>query len=276
VNSLPALPRDASDRNRTSPFAFTGNKFEFRAVGSSQSCARPIMILNSIVADSLNYIADELAKEIKPDRKLEDAVSAVVARVCKVHKRVVFGGNGYSEEWKREATEKRGLWHLRTLPEAVAQMASEKNTALFEKLGVLSKTELLVEQHTMYEIYSKSMAIEADCMLAMVQSGIVPVALEFKSKLAASVDLKEPAQEKYLSGFNKAITSLLDSVEKLKESRRHSKKFGEEQFFEQCVFFRSEVTESMANLRGVVDSLENIVDDRLWPFPKYSEMLFLK
>jgi len=276
VNSLPTLPRDASDRNRTSPFAFTGNKFEFRAVGSSQSCARPVAILNSVVADSLNYIADLLEKEIGAERKLEDCVSTVIGRVLKEHRRVLFAGNGYSEEWKKEATEKRGLWHLRTLPEAANEMSSEKNVELFAKLGVLSKKELLVEQHTLFEIFSKSIAIEASCMIAMVQSAVLPVVFEFQQKLMASMDCSDPVQEKYVSNYKKKVSLLIETLESLKEKNEGAKIMGEDNLIEQSTFYRNEIMDAMDHTRSICDSLEDLVDDRLWPFPKYSEMLFLK
>jgi len=279
TNALPSLPRDASDRNRTSPFAFTGNKFEFRAVGSSQSCARPVTLLNAIVTDSLEYIAAELEKEAK-NAKLElpsqAMINAVVSRVLKEHKRAIFNGNGYSEEWKKEATEVRKLWHLRTLPEAVREFSSDKNLELFDRLNILTKREMLIQQATLYETYSKTLAIEADCLYSMVQAYVLPAALEYKKTVVTTMDEKDPSQKKYLDHYAKLIGSLLVALENLKTVKTKAKAFHEEHPFEQATFYRNDVYDAMSALRTVSDELETLVDDKLWPFPKYSELLFLK
>jgi len=279
VKSLPILPRDTSDRNRTSPFAFTGNKFEFRAVGSGQSCAKPVTFLNCVMAESLHAIATQIEQERKqhPGSSLDSSASVVIARVFEEHKRVLFNGNGYSEEWKKEA-EKRGLMNLRTLPEAVKQMSSDKNVTLFESLGVLSSKELQVQQHTLYEIFSKTIAIESDCLLNMASSYILPVAFEYKKSISAAVDpsVKGP-QSTYLQNLSDIISKLITSIEEQKVIQQKAKLFhSEEQAHEQCCFYRNEVMDAMAKTRGLCDELEKIVDDRIWPFPKYSDMLFLK
>jgi len=268
VTALPALPRDATDRNRTSPFAFTGNKFEFRAVGSSQTCARPAMILNAIAAESLNYIADELEKEMKTKSK-DAAVTAVVGRIFKEHKRVIFDGNGYSNEWKQEAA-RRGLVNLRTLPEAVEQMSSLKNIELFSSISVLNLTELKVQQHTIFEIFNKTIDIESDCMLTMVTAHILPVVLEFKRSAAQSLDLKEPIQQQYLDSINSLVTRLISAIEEQKNVLQSARGFHEDQLLDQSKFYRNEVMDTMIKTRTVADSLEKICDDRTWPFPKYS------
>jgi len=275
VNSLPSLPRDSSDRNRTSPFAFTGNKFEFRAVGSSQSCARPGMILNTVMAESMNFVSDELEKLLKTGMKLDVAVHSIVSKLLKEHHRVVFNGNGYSDEWRKEA-ERRGLPNLRTTPDAIAVLAAPKNVEIFEKTGVLNKREVLSTQTIMYENFSKTVAIEAECTLTMAQSYILPVALEHKRNVAASIDNADPAQSKLLKDVNKWITDLINNLETLKNVKEQAKKFHEEHLHEQAVFYRNEVMDAMAAVRSVCDSLESVVDDKLWPFPKYSEILFLK
>lgn len=277
VKALPNLPRDASDRNRTSPFAFTGNKFEFRAVGSSQSCARPVFFLNSIVAESLNVIADaiEAQRKLTPDMAPELAATLVAANFLKEHKRVIFNGNGYSEEWKQEA-HRRGLWNLRTVPEALQQLASEKNVKLFEGLGILSKTELQVQQHTLYEIFCKSIAIESDTLLSMASSQILPVALEYKKNVTMAVDNTQQPQSDYLASLSNLVSKLIQAIDTQKGVQLKAKTFHEDQLHEQAAFYRNEVMEAMGNTRVVCDELEKMVDDRLWPFPKYSEMLFLK
>jgi len=276
ATTLPSLPRDSSDRNRTSPFAFTGNKFEFRAVGSSQSCSRPAMILNAIVADSLHYMADEIEKEIKEKGfALEIAVNSVVRRTLKSHMHIIFNGNGYSEEWRKEA-ERRGLPNLRTAPEAINAMGSEKNIALFERLGIMSKREVLSAQHILYENFSKTVAIEAECLYNMAYSFVIPVALEYKQRIAISIDVNSPEQASLLKGINENINRLLSSLSELKEKKDHARKFGEEELREQATHYRNEVREAMDKVRVASDSLEVVVDDKMWPFPKYSELLFMK
>jgi len=275
VNSLPSLPRDASDRNRTSPFAFTGNKFEFRAVGSSQSCARPATLLNAIVADSLNYIADELERITGTGIKADIAIQMVVTTVLKEHKKVIFNGNGYSEEWKQEA-QKRGLPNLRTTPEAVNVFTAEKNLVLLEKLKILSRREVTSTQHIMFETYSKTVAIEAECLSTMVSSYIIPAAFEYKQKLAASVDTNEPVQVNLLKQVTKGISEMLNGVEALNKVKEAAKHLHEDKLFEQATFYRTDVFDAMTRLRAASDNIEPLIDDKLWPFPKYLELLFLK
>lgn len=279
-NSIPQLPRDASDRNRTSPFAFTGNKFEFRAVGSSQSCARPITILNTIVADSIDFVSAELEKEAKNaglKAPNTDVINAVVTRILKEHRRAIFNGNGYSDEWRKEATDVRKLWHLKTLPEAVREFSSDKNVTLFERHGVLSKKEVLIQQATMFENYSKTIQIEAETEYNMVQSHILPAALEYKKTVVGSLDEKDPVQKEYLDRYSALISKVLTGLNVLKEKKNLAKSLhDEDKAFEQATLYRTEVYDSMTALRVVADELESLVDDKLWPFPKYSEMLFLK
>jgi glutamine synthetase len=276
ATTLPLLPRDASDRNRTSPFAFTGNKFEFRAVGSSQSCSRPGMILNSIVADSLHWIADEIEKEIKEKGfGVDIAVNFVVKRTLKNHMHVIFNGNGYSEEWVQEA-QRRGLPNLRTTPEAINAFAADKNVAMFERLKIMSKGEVLSAQTVLFENFSKTVAIEADCLYNMGMSFVVPVALEYKQKIAASIDMSSPDQAALLKNFNDNLNKLLSSLNLLKEKKDEAKKFHEEELKEQATYYRTEVREGMDKTRVACDALEVVIDDKMWPFPKYSEMLFMK
>lgn len=279
ANAIPSLPRDAADRNRTSPFAFTGNKFEFRAVGSSQSCARPVTILNAIVADSLEYVAAELEKEAaaaKLAQPSQDVINSVVSRILKEHKRALFNGNGYSDEWRQEATEVRKLWHLKTLPEAVREFSSEKNVTLFERCGVLSKKEVLIQQATMFENYCKTIQIESDTLYNMVQTYILPAVLEYKKTVVAALDIADASQKQYATAYTTLVSRLLTHLAALKEKKTKAKAFHEEEAFEQATFYRNEVYDAMVALRAISDELETLVDDKLWPFPKYSEMLFLK
>jgi glutamine synthetase len=276
VNSLPTLPRDASDRNRTSPFAFTGNKFEFRAVGSSQSCARPGTILNTMMADSFNYVSDEIEKAMKTGLKSDVAIQSVVSKLLKEHNRVIFNGNGYSEEWKKEA-ERRGLPNLRTTPEAIKAFGSEKNIELFERMKVLSRREVLSAQSIMYENFIKTVAIEADCMLNMASAYILPVSLEYRQKVHTSIDSADAAQSEYAKSVNHSVSSLVSSIDNLKKTIEKAKSFHDEEHLEeQATFYRVDIFDAMAKTRSACDTLETMVDDRLWPFPKYSEILFLK
>jgi len=274
LKTLPAFPKDASDRNRTSPFAFAGNKFEFRAVGSSQSCARPAMFLNTIMADSINYVAEQLDKEMKT-KSFTEASSAVVKVIFKEHHRAIFNGNGYSQEWRDEA-KKRGLWNLPTLPEAVQQLTSEKNVAVFSRMGVLSEREVHSLQHVLYENFSKHMAIEADCLYSMVNSNVIPTALAYKKQLLDTIDTKEPEQEHFLKEYNAMITTLMSTNAKLLKVRKEANSFGEDKLFEEATFYRNNVFTAMTAVRSASDAIEEYVDDKLWPFPKYSEMLLLK
>jgi len=278
VNSLPALPRDASDRNRTSAFAFTGNKFEFRAVGSSQNCARPMMILNTIVADSINYVSDLLEKELKTGKPRYRAIQTVASKVLKENKGAIFNGNGYSDEWKKEAAA-RGLWNLPSSPEAFAQLSSEKNKKLFSSLGVLTEEEVVSHQHVLYESYIKALNVEAQCLMNMARTYILPAALEYKSKVFNMMNgTHSGSQEAYYQKLNGWTNELINSIESLHNALSNSKhEFGEENLHEQATFFyRDIVNGHMRTLREVCDHLEKVVDNHLWPLPKYSEMLFLK
>jgi len=274
LKTLPAFPKDASDRNRTSPFAFSGNKFEFRAVGSSQSCARPAMFLNTIMADSLNFVSELLEKEMKTHSFI-DASRIVVKSILQEHKRCIFNGNGYSQEWRDEAKQ-RGLWNLPTLPEAVQQLTSHKNVEVFSRTKVLSERELHSLQHVLYENFSKHMAIEADCMYSMVTSHIIPSALTYKKTVNDGIDSKESVQAEYLKDYNAMISTLLTTNTALNKARNDARNFGEEKLHEEASFYRNQVVAAMAAVRTASDNIEQFVDDKVWPFPKYSEMLLLK
>lgn len=275
VNTLPDIPRDASDRNRTSPFAFAGNKFEFRAVGSSQNCARTAMILNAILADSLHFMADEIEQGLKSNNNVEEVVPAVVKKTLKEHQRAIYNGNGYSQEWVEEA-KRRGIPNLATTPEAVQQMASEKNVKLFEKLDILTAKELHSMQHVNFEIFIKHVNIEADCLYMMANSYVLPTALEYKQRLMSTLDAADPVQAEVLANYNRLVSRLIVSMRKLNEVRTKAKEFDEDKLFEQSSFYRNQVMDAMADTRAACDQLEMEIDDKIWPFPKYSELLFLK
>ncbi|MBT3296561.1 MAG: glutamine synthetase type III [Verrucomicrobia bacterium] len=263
VSTLPDLPRDATDRNRTSPFAFTGNKFEFRAVGSSQSCAGANIVLNTIVADALDFICTQL--EAAADRDFNESLQEVLADLITTHKRVLFNGDNYTAEWHAEA-EKRGLPNLRTTPDALKAMQTEKAVALFEKHGVLSARELKSRYEVYQETYETMIGIEAHCALTMAKTMIAPVALEYQSELA------ETAQKVAAVGISSdAATGLLASV--CAETDKLCKSIADLETVEESDTVKT--IEIMGELRTAADELEGLLPYDAWPLPSYAEMLFI-
>ncbi|MAG58250.1 MAG: glutamine synthetase type III [Planctomycetes bacterium] len=279
VTSLPPLPRDTTDRNRTSPFAFTGNKFEFRAVGSSQSVAMPNIFLNTMVAESLNDIADEIEKADAPSR--EDAVQKVLQETLRAHYRVVFNGNNYADEWYQEA-EKRGLPNHRTTPEALAYYLSDKNVNLFESLGVYSQKELEARRNVAYENYSTAIAIEAQSCLGLAQTAVLPAALKQQEQTARSLAAARAAdgsldlgpQEGALKALSTGINALIKASQRLQKAVDAAED-GEHDVVAHSEFVRDKVFAAMAETREACDALETMIGDETWPLPKYREMLFI-
>ncbi|MDO5156029.1 MAG: glutamine synthetase III [Eubacteriales bacterium] len=274
VASLPNFMQDATDRNRTSPFAFTGNKFEFRMVGSTQSIATPNIILNTIVADAFCEIADELEKAENFEMAVHDKIKELIGK----HKRIIFNGNGYSEEWVAEA-EKRGLPNIKCLVDAVAAFKDEDNIALFEKHGVLSKAEMLSRAEIYYENYAKQINIEAKTMLDMAKKEIIPAVMEYSAAMAKGVvDLKAvgvdtSVQSGILNDIATQLKTLTAAVAKLEEL--DEKALSLEDNMEQAArCFHDEVFASMSEVREPADKLEELVDKKYWPFPQYEDMLF--
>ncbi|NLX64241.1 MAG: glutamine synthetase type III [Clostridiaceae bacterium] len=274
VSTLPVLPKDNTDRNRTSPFAFTGNKFEFRSVGSSQSIATPNFIINTIVAESLSQIADRL--EEAEDFKAE--VNAVVKEIIKNHKRIIFNGNNYSEEWVAEA-ERRGLPNLKSTVDAAPALIAEKNVKVLEKHGVLDAAEI----HSRYEIclenYVKTIRIEALTMIEMAGRQILPASLAYVRKVADTVAslnaagadssfAKEELDE--LVSLTSGLKAAIDKLgAKLKEIDAH-----EGNSLEHARAYRDVIIPQMDELRAFADKLETMVDASLWPIPTYGDLLF--
>lgn len=267
VDTLPALPRDSTDRNRTSPFAFTSNKFEFRAPGSSQSCAGCNVILNTIIADSLNEVAGELEK--LPKAGFNSGLQELLRKIIKAHKRIIFNGDNYSTAWKEEAA-RRGLPNFPTTPDALKALVAPANIALFEKYGVFSR----VEAHSRYEIfteeYHRKIRIEGELSLNMARTIFLPAGSKQLSELAKTIAVMSGTDLK--AGFStqkamaETIGKLLDSIHA--ECGR----------LEKALSLRdgsAKIVDSMAALRKSVDLLEKNVDDELWPLPKYREMLFI-
>ena len=278
VGVLPKLPRDAGDRNRTSPFAFTGNKFEFRAVSANQSIAFPNVTLNVAVAESLEYAANELEKSLKEGKKLQLAVKLLLTKLIKDNKRIIFNGNNYADEWQKEAG-KRGLLNHRTSVDAFGEILKPDVVNAFEKFGVLNSRELKARHEVALEQYNKTINIEAQLMALMGNRYILPAAIRYQGLVAQSV-----ASVKAAGGTAKeskraldTITKLTDDfkvrVDKLQELLEHESNGDAEKH---AKYFRDRVVPAMSSLREAGDSLEVIVPHDLWPLPTYREMLFVK
>jgi glutamine synthetase len=280
ARTLPMLPRHSGDRNRTSPFAFTGNKFEFRAVGSSASIAWPNTVLNTIVAESLVYVATELEKGLgaKPSpARLQQTVIAVLKKLIKQHKRVLFDGDNYSEEWHSEA-ERRGLPNLKNSVTAFDVLRARKNVDLFRKYGVLSKAEYGSRIHIAVEKYVKQIAIEAETMVSMAKGQILPAAIEHQRRLAEAVSATKAA------GVEPGLTAkvLKEFVGLVDEFRRHTAEVErlsahhEADPMRHAASITRDLKPKMDQLRAAGDMIESLVPASLWPLPTYRDLLFLK
>ena len=279
VSVLPPLPRDATDRNRTSPFAFTGNKFEFRAVGSSQACGKPNSVLNTIVADAMSHISDEIERA-KGKKGLEAAVNDVVVDLFKKHKRILFNGNGYSSQWHAEA-QKRGLPNFRNAVDAIGNFGSKKNAELFERFSVLSAKEVESRMHIMFEAYCKAIAIEGQSALSIARTMLLPAAQRTQLTVAQSVaaakaaGMKVKSQEKQLKEMCGLIDAFVDAIDGLQAEFEHAEAHDGSPD-KHAKTYRDKVVPAMGKLRTVADQLETMVDDAEWPLPKYREILFLQ
>ena len=274
VDVLPPLPKDAGDRNRTSPFAFTGNKFEFRAVGSNQSIGAPIMALNVILAEALEEMASAL-EAAGPDN-LNATVQKLLKGVVDQHGSVIFNGNGYSEEWHAEAAT-RGLPNLKTSIDALPTYSAPETVALFEKYGILTRRELESRQEIAFEQYVKTVNVEANLTLEMARTSIFPAAMRYQGELAATAaSLKTAGIEPHtamLTRVTDLMGQLMDGVHKLDEVLGHESHGGTA---DHAKHFCDSVLPAMLTVREAADTLEGIVADDLWPLPTYQEMLFIK
>ena len=280
ARTLPQLPRHSGDRNRTSPFAFTGNKFEFRAVGSSQSIAWPNTVLNTIVAESLDFFATELERALGRNptpARLQGAVVRLLKQVIKQHKRVIFDGDNYAPEWHREA-ERRGLPILRDSVAAFPVLRAKKNGDLFKKYGVLSKAELESRTHIVIEKYVKQSSIEAETMIGMARTQILPVALRHQERLASVVMATESAGTK-CADSSLALKEFVAMVTRFRValgSLEKAVQLEDDDPLRHATHISTKVRPAMADLRQAADTLETHVAADLWPLPTYREMLFLK
>ena len=276
VDTLPPLPKHAGDRNRTSPFAFTGNKFEFRAVGSSQSIAGPLVALNTIVAESLDYIANELEKATGGDAaKLSGAIEKLLQQIISEHKAVIFNGNGYSAEWQEEA-KRRGLPNLKATPEALDVLVTPKNIAMFEKYGVLSEREMRSRYEIYLERYCKDINAEANSAVQIAKTMILPAGYRYQGELVDTASkLKSLGQTVHMGTLDK-LTKLVGTFEQRIEALENALAHGGHDLRAEVTHFHDDVIPAMVSLRETADQMESILPDDLWPLPTYREMLFIK
>ena len=280
ARTLPQIPRHSGDRNRTSPFAFTGNKFEFRAVGSSASVAWPATVLNTIVADALDTVATQLEKDLGKtydEKKLQSVVRALLQRLVKQHKRVLFDGDGYTKEWHEEAA-RRGMHNFRESVAAFEQITAKKNIDMFKRFKVLNKVEVESRAHILIEKYVKQVEIEAQTALSMARILILPAALRHQTELAEVVAATEAADvdasdaRAGLEEYLEQVVALRQAIAALSEALGHA----DSDVSKHAAHIRDHVRPAMADLRSAVDELENRIPRDLWPIPSYREMLLIK
>ena len=274
VTALPHFPKDTTDRNRTSPFAFTGNKFEFRMLGSTFSIAETNIALNTAVAESLRCFADILEKETD----FKAGLAALIKKTIKEHKRIIFNGNNYSDEWVVEA-EKRGLSNLRTTVEALPAMTLQSNIELFDKHSVYSETEMRSRYEIHMESYCKTIIIEALTMVEMVKTGIIPASVAYQNELAKLLKLKKEfgdfsysLEDRMLEKISKLCNALLKKLDTLEEALEKAE--DDHDILAHAKFCREKIFMAMSELRLVADELETLIDKKEWPFPSYSELLY--
>ena len=275
VSTLPSIGRDATDRNRTSPFAFTGNKFEFRSVGSSMSIADANTVLNTIVADTLMKFADTLEKE----SDFEQGVHNLIKQSLAEHERIIFNGNGYAPEWVEEA-KRRGLPNLPSMVDAISALTTEKAITVFTRQGVLTAKELSSRAEIYYEIYAKEINIEARTMISMAATKFIPATIQYVTRLADSVNAVRNAcpdaptlvQEELLKKTSALLTEAQNALNELKrlDTEAVARKEGQEM----AIFFHQKVVPAMDALRKPIDELETLVDHDIWPVPTYAELLY--
>ncbi len=273
VKTLPDFQKDATDRNRTSPFAFTGNKFEFRMVGSADSIASPNTTLNAIVAEAFCEAADRLEKA----DNLELAIHDLIKEYMTAHQRIIFNGNGYAPEWVEEA-ERRGLPHIKSMIEAACTLTTDKAVRLFEKFGIFTKVELESREEIIYETYAKTINIEALAMIDMAGKQIIPAVMKYSKALADTVNAVKAAgadastQTGILKEVSDNLAAMQTALVKLEKAEKEASAI--EDAKEQAFFYKDNVRVIMDELRAPADRLEMIVDKEMWPIPTYGELMF--
>ena len=265
VDAMPHLAKDTTDRNRTSPFAFTGAKFEFRAVGSNQNPSAANMVLNTIVAEALSDICDQLEADKKAGKNFNDSLQKVLQAIIKKHKRVLYNGDGYVEEWQKEA-KKRGLPNFKTTPEALEAIKVKKNIAVLVKHGVLTEKEIYSRYEINMHAYATVVALEGSCAATMARTQLIPAAIEYQKQLADNIKAvgslgKTTAQKKVLKEISGLIESAISTTESLEAAvAKHDS---------------AKTVAGMLKLRGSIDALEAYVPASIWPLPSYAEMLLM-
>jgi len=264
---LPPMPMHGGDRNRTSPFAFTGNKFEFRALGSSMSLSLPNTVLNTIVAEAIDYLAEELEDALESGAELEGALRPILQRSYAANKQIVFGGDNYSEDWHSEA-EARGLLNLRATPDALPYLISDDTVTVFSNYGVLSKRELESRHEVLLEQYVTKINIEAETAAGIAKTMLLPASARHLA-LLLSAQLGELASE-----TEALVSALVDKIRALEQANLAENQ--PEDGLEQAAYIRDTTISAMDGVRQAADALESVVSDDLWPLPKYAEILFVK
>ena len=273
VRTLPELAKDATDRNRTSPFAFTGNKFEFRMVGSRDSVAGPNVVLNTIVAEAFAEACDVLEQA----DNFEMAVHDLIKKYATEHQRIIFNGNGYSEEWVKEA-ERRGLPNISSMVEAIPALTTDKSVAMFEKFGVFTRAELESREEIKYENYAKAINIEARTMIDMASKQFLPAFIKYTKTLADTVNAVRDAgadasvQSDILNEVTVHLRETREALEKLKAVTETAAAMPEGG--DQARYYHFDVVPAMEALRAPVDTMEMIVDKEAWPMPSYGDLMF--
>jgi len=278
VSVLPKLPRDAGDRNRTSPFAFTGNKFEFRAVSSGQNIALPNTMLNAAMADALDGIATELENATKKGEDLNKAVAKLLTKVIKEHKRIIFNGNNYAVEWEKDA-KKRKLLNLKNTVDALPQLVTKEAVALLERYKILNGREIHARYEVFLENYNKTINVEGQLMVLMANRYIMPAALEYQKRIGQSVTAVKQAGgsttqgKKLLAKYTKLVDQFKVQADALAAALDHKSNGSAEKH---AKYMRDKIVPTMAKLRTVGDDIEVLTPHEIWPLPTYREMLFVK
>lgn len=275
VSVLPKIPKDSTDRNRTSPFAFTGNKFEFRSLGSALSISGPNVVLNTVVAKEL----DDFATELEAAEDFNTALSALIKRVITEHRRIIFNGNGYDEAWVKEA-EARGLMNLKTLPDAMEHYLDKKNVDLYIKYGVYTKSEIKSHYEIKHENYAKLLNIEVNTMLDMIYKDILPAAYRYMNDVAETAlkvkqvakTAKCVAETKLVNEMSELCDQLVKEAETL--SKLHDDVSAKSDFIKQARLYADKILPQMAQVRAVADKMEPLLGEKYKPYPSYADLLF--
>jgi glutamine synthetase len=278
VDQLPPIPIHAGDRNRTSPFAFTGNRFEFRALGSNQSISGPCVVLNTIVAESVDFMTTELESAIQAGASLEEALRQLIREVMVEVGAILFDGDGYAKEWHEEAA-RRGLPNYRDTVEALPHLLDAKNVEVFEKYDVLSKREVESRFDVYMEQYIKTLNIEAETTASIARTSILPTALTYQGRIAESVTAVTAAGceskggREVLAEVCELASEFKSAIDDLARANDHGTPATR---LEHALYMRDQVLPAMNGVRASADRLEKILPDDLWPLPTYREMLFIK